>query len=234
MPEIDFSVLHTDTNRLIDLAYVAAVVHHATNNAFSGILMQHEMLREHLPPGNTAVDRALDSLKETCQRAPVLIMKHDEFARSIHNVPVELDLRQLVGDAVSQICQLAGRQVAWQVDLEPVPTIRASRAHVIRLLQHLLFNAVEAIPGPSGTVSVRLTHHANDGLTTLSVRDSGPPVADEFIRMAPQPYFTTKPNHIGIGLTVARSIGREFNAFVNLVPGPGGTCEARLQIQPID
>jgi signal transduction histidine kinase len=76
-----------------------------------------------------------------------------------------------------------------------------------QLLMNLLANARQAIEASGavrGKVTVRLA--ARDGLGCLTVRDNGGGVPDDLLGKIFEPYFSTRPGGIGIGLSMSRQL----------------------------
>ena len=90
----------------------------------------------------------------------------------------------------------------WQLQ-EPAMWVDIDRGQFEQALVNILKNAIEAIDG-EGTVIVRLTSAA--GRTTLAIEDSGPGIASEAQSNMFTPFFSTKPNGQGIGLTLVQEI----------------------------
>ena len=100
------------------------------------------------------------------------------------------------------------------VQIEPGPdaTIHADGDQLDQLLINLLRNAVDASLETGGCVSVGWTRE-NDGVT-VRIRDEGPGLPDTANLFVP--FFTTKPNGSGIGLTLSRQITEAHRGTLNL------------------
>ena len=92
---------------------------------------------------------------------------------------------------------------AWDID-DPFVTIPLDRLQIEQVFLNVLQNAVDAIGG-TGTVAIRLSSH-NGGRPTLRIEDSGPGFGPEAQANLFTPFFSTKPNGQGIGLTLVREI----------------------------
>ena len=81
--------------------------------------------------------------------------------------------------------------------------VDVDRGQFEQALLNILKNAVEAIEG-AGTITVRLS--SATGRTTLAIEDTGPGIAAEAQSNLFTPFFSTKPNGQGIGLTLVQEI----------------------------
>jgi two-component system, NtrC family, nitrogen regulation sensor histidine kinase NtrY len=112
------------------------------------------------------------------------------------------------------------RRVAWRWDLpagvDPVPM---DRAQIEQVLVNVCKNALEAI-GEDGTLTVRLGRRASR--TFAEIEDSGPGIPDDVRPHLFTPFFTTKENGQGIGLTMVREILSQHRFDYSLDSPPGG------------
>ena len=111
---------------------------------------------------------------------------------------------------------------------------------------NLIINAIEAMGGFAGAPRELLitTGPAEPGNVLVAVRDSGPGLAPEAQERLFEAFYTTKPNGLGLGLSICRSIieahGGQLWASANVPRGsifrftvPGHTCNAgRLAAHP--
>jgi two-component system nitrogen regulation sensor histidine kinase NtrY len=90
----------------------------------------------------------------------------------------------------------------------------------------VLRNAIEAI-GENGHITLRLALAA--GRPVLSIADSGEGIADEVLPLLFTPFFSTKRNGRGLGLTLVQEILSQHGFGFSLAPVPGGRgAEFRL------
>jgi signal transduction histidine kinase len=73
---------------------------------------------------------------------------------------------------------------------------------------NLVVNAIEAMSSVSDAVPQLLisTSTAESGGVLVAVRDSGPGLTPSTLERAFDPFYTTKPNGLGMGLSICRSI----------------------------
>jgi signal transduction histidine kinase len=90
----------------------------------------------------------------------------------------------------------------WELD-EPSVHVEIDRGQMEQALLNILKNAIEAIDG-QGTIVVRVTSRA--ARTTLTIEDSGPGMTPEAQSNLFTPFFSTKPQGQGIGLTVVQEV----------------------------
>jgi two-component system nitrogen regulation sensor histidine kinase NtrY len=98
----------------------------------------------------------------------------------------------------------AGAGVTWQWELDrPSVRVDVDRGQMEQALLNVLKNAVEAIEG-EGTITLRVK--SGVGPTTLTIEDTGAGIAAEAQSNLFTPFFSTKPQGEGIGLTLVQEI----------------------------
>jgi nitrogen fixation/metabolism regulation signal transduction histidine kinase len=139
------------------------------------------------------------------------------------------DLPRLVGD-VQFLCkeESARRRITWVTDIERgLPPVALDPIQMEQVLLNILKNAMEAI-GEDGTIAIRLTRDP-DGRCRAMFRDSGRGVPVELREHLFTPFFTSKENGQGIGLTVVREILLAHGCDFALESRPGGPTEFSIR-----
>ena len=139
-------------------------------------------------------------------------------------VPGEIDLGWCAVEAVEQLRMLAqAKRQRLEVVVPPVPlVVWADRDRLIQIVMNLTQNAVKFTPeGGSITVTAK---RENELLASVSVYDTGPGIAHEFLDQIFDPFFRVKqarsgPKGLGLGLSIVRA----------LVELQGGTIVARSE-----
>ena len=111
------------------------------------------------------------------------------------------------------------------------PCVNADMEAVGCALRHILDNSVQAMP-EGGAVTIEASHDAK--LAFLTVTDGGPGLPDGDGEKFSEPFFTTKPRGIGLGLTIARKFVEQQGGAVTAenVPGGGAKVTLSLPLQP--
>jgi two-component system, NtrC family, nitrogen regulation sensor histidine kinase NtrY len=111
------------------------------------------------------------------------------------------------------------RRVAVRVEVrDPLSGIPADRAQMEQVLLNVVKNALEAV-GVDGTVTLRTERRA--GRAVLVVEDSGPGIAPEAKEQLFRPFFSTKENGQGLGLTLVQEILSRHGFEFSLESSPG-------------
>jgi signal transduction histidine kinase len=150
----------------------------------------------------------------TLGRAPQTRTEHVELVALLRNVePLIKPAAQHAG--VSVMLELP----AGTIDLKSDP-------HAIeQIMVNLLLNAIEAVSnGERREVVVRLT--TDNRVALVEVMDSGPGVSPAVRDKLFEPFATTKPDGVGLGLATARDLARSLGGELELrdEAGPTGFC----------
>jgi PAS domain S-box-containing protein len=119
-----------------------------------------------------------------------------------------------VNETIQEVFALARSEiqrngVAFETQLsEQVPLILADRIQLQQVILNLMMNAIEAMSGLSNGPRELLVRSGADGSehAVISVQDSGPGIASENLDHLFKAFYTTKPQGMGMGLAISRSI----------------------------
>ncbi|MBI0375496.1 sensor histidine kinase [Streptomyces albiflaviniger] len=153
--------------------------------------------------------------------------------------PRELSLHQSVSEAVSVLeSEIAKHRVDVTIGGEDV-TVTAEPGDIRTLVLNLVSNAVYWLSTtPDGTerailIETERTREGGSDVVDITVSDSGPGVREEIRELIFDTYFSDKPDGIGLGLSIAGSVVKDFyDGDLWLVsPGPlsGASFRARLR-----
>lgn len=131
-----------------------------------------------------------------------LVRKGEEDRRSVRVNELILEVLRLLHS------DLLGRSTTVETDLTAeLPAVAADPVRLQQVLLNLIMNALEAMqqtPAPSRRILIATA--AADGFVQVSVRDHGIGLPEGDPDKIFSHFFTTKPNGMGMGLTIVRSI----------------------------
>ncbi len=104
-------------------------------------------------------------------------------------------------------------------DSEPdLPAIAGDPTQLRQLLVNLVTNAIDAMAENSGARILTVNAAVRDGSVRISVADTGPGIHPEDADRIFRPLFTTKPNGMGMGLAICRSIVEDHDGRIWVAP----------------
>ncbi len=123
-----------------------------------------------------------------------------------------------VSGALTILAHQAKRTCTLEQRLAAPRALVLVRSHIMQLVVNLVLNAIQAIPGPTGTIRVTTV---DDGATvTLTVEDDGPGVPPDLRRRIFEPYVTTKAAGTGIGLPLVHTFAEMHGGGVAVDDSP--------------
>ena len=137
-----------------------------------------------------------------------------------HVAPI--DLHAIVRDVVAML-RLAGKlgrvEVVLELSDQPVK-LTVNRIRIEQILVNLLTNAVDAIGGAAGTITIAVRTNDDDAICTI--HDTGPGIPHDLQARIFEPFFTTKGDHgTGLGLPVVRDIITSYGGTISVASTPG-------------
>jgi signal transduction histidine kinase len=201
-------------NRVSTMGHLAASIAHEVNQPIAAIVASAQAALRWLdgqPPDLGEAREALGSIVEDGNRAGEVVGR---IRSLINKVPPRdhhpLDMNQAIFDATTLTRnELIKHRIALQIQLEQeLPEVHGDRIQLQQVLLNLIVNAIEAMSavneGPRELLISSASHAADSVL--VAVRDSGPGLTPEGFERAFQAFHTTKPDGMGIGLSICRSI----------------------------
>lgn len=152
---------------------------------------------------------ALERVAEESARAGQFVRRMRDFFRSGAAHMERLDVATLIAAARDQAAdRLARSRIAWRESIEAgLPPLPVDRVQIGAVLGNLLGNAIDALAesGPPRAIEVRARRTGANAIR-IEVRDSGPGVSAEVRERLFQPMSTSKPEGMGLGLVISRTI----------------------------
>ncbi len=118
-----------------------------------------------------------------------------------------------------------------KLDLNDIPNLMLSENDIRQLILNLVRNGLEASNEGNGII-IRTT--TSDRKVILSVHDNGPGIDSSILPKLGAPFFTTKANGTGLGLTICYNIAEKHDATIKVESNSEGTIFSVLFKRPIE
>ena len=225
------------TNKLESLGILAGGIAHDFNNLLTGLLAQLAVTRRRLDPLSRAHEELAEA-ERVALRARHLTHQLLTFASGGTPIKKVLSVSSLVRD----MAQLAasGQNITCELDLpDNLAAIEADEGQVAQVINNLVLNSVQAMPdGGRVLISGRNVRIGSSNAlplepgayVQLTFRDEGPGIPAQVLPRVFDPYFTTRPEGNGLGLTIAYSIVKKHGGHIvaQSPPGQGASLEVFL------
>jgi PAS domain S-box-containing protein len=227
--------------RVASLGEMTASIAHEVNQPLAAVVANgHACLRwlSASPPNvPKAVEAAERIVKDGKDAGEVVRRVRALFKRTgVEKVP--LDLGEVIGEVLRLLDSYPARKhVSLDVVLDPdLPRVFADRVQLQQLVLNLMLNALEALEPVSGRVkqlSVRSTR-AEGQRAVIQISDNGIGLDDSVAAF--EPFVTTKPEGMGLGLAVCRSIvaAHEGTLSAERNDGFGTTFTVTLPVKRVE
>jgi signal transduction histidine kinase len=143
-----------------------------------------------------------------------------------------IDLSALVREMLPLVRrELEDNRVELRLALaDDLPPVEGLRVQLGQIIVNLVVNACEALAHIAGDRRIAISTAAADGHVTLVVQDSGPGLAAGVAARAFEPFVTTKPEGLGVGLAICRSIAERHGGHLRAEPVDGGGLRMTLTL----
>jgi signal transduction histidine kinase len=192
-------------------AELAAALAHELNQPLSAIGTYASACRV-LARSDTERDQLLNALERVAEesaRAGQFVRRMRDFFRTGAAHVERVAPAELVAAACDQVAdRLARSRIACRTRVDPdLPALPVDRVQIGAVLANLLGNAIDSLSaaGPPRTIEVRARSVSRSSVR-IEVRDSGPGVSLEVRDRLFQPMATSKPEGMGLGLAIGRTI----------------------------
>ena len=200
------------TSKVMSVGEMAATLAHELNQPIGSLLNYLNGCLLRLARGPVATDELQGALNEAriqCERAAAIITRIREFVRTREPKMTLLDLGETFSAVLGLLeSELRVHQIEASLQLAPeLPCVRADRVMLEQVVHNLAKNAIEAMRQQGGARRLELSARINgESMVEVVVLDTGPGVAASARDQLFSPFFTTKPDGLGIGLNICRSM----------------------------
>ncbi len=224
-------------DRLAALGQLTAGLAHELRNPMSTMKTSAEMLQRNVEKENAIAREMADYIAQEVDRTNSLITRFLDFARPHHLRLEKGDVHAMLDSAVVRFDrEKSGPSASISVfknyspDVLPIQFDAELMEHVI---SNLLSNAAQASPERGVvTVKTRLAEAESGPTVEISVIDRGSGVDPKNLESIFNPFFTTKPDGVGLGLAIVSKIVNEHGGqiMVESTPGEGSVFRVYLPV----
>jgi two-component system, NtrC family, sensor histidine kinase HydH len=193
------------SERLAALGQLSAGLAHELRNPLGTIRASAEMLRKNIASENAVANELAGFISSEVDRTNSLVTRFLEFAKPLELRLHKADLTEVLDRAVTlfQRSPAAARVSVYKNYSPDIPPFPLDAELMERVIFNLLVNAAEASP-PDGAVTLKT--RPVDGTVEISVIDRGAGIDPKHRESIFNPFFTTKPDGVGLGLAIVSKI----------------------------
>jgi two-component system sensor histidine kinase HydH len=207
-----------EQKQLVHLGEAARTLSHEIKNPLAAIRLRADVLARFLRPGG---EEDLETIRKEVDRLRELTDRVGDFLKNPLGEPRPVELI----DFLRETLPLAGRRVRLEDGAAGV--VRFDRGRLRSVVDNLVSNALQSDPA-GGEVLVRVLQGRTT--VTLSVLDRGEGIARGIRGQVFEPFFTTRLEGSGIGLSITRRFVEAAGGSIALLAREGGGTEARVTL----
>ncbi|MFQ5433546.1 MAG: PAS domain S-box protein [Anaerolineae bacterium] len=223
--------------KLESLGLLAGGIAHDFNNLLTGILAQASLALSKLPQDNDGREH-LQKVVKAAERASDLTYQLLAYAGKGQFQVDVLDLNQVINSYLGLLETAVPKHIQLQLELSHhLPGIEADRGQIQQLVINLIINAAEAIEKDHGRITIRTYSRVLDetddeqfwggdtlpqnAYVCLEVEDNGIGMDEVTMAQIFDPFYSTKTEGRGLGLSATLGIIRAHQGGLQLVSKPG-------------
>jgi two-component system, LuxR family, sensor histidine kinase DctS len=232
------------TARLATVGEMASLLSHELNQPLAAIASyasgslnlldapeasDHEMMRQASDEDKASLRQALGRIAEQADRAGRTIKSVHDFVRRREQSREAVAASALI-DAVLPLVRLQARKSGTRIELDvlqPAPRVVADRTMVEQVLLNLTRNGIQAMETDATPAAARrlllTVRRSGAEWVEFTVVDAGPGIAREVAQRLFTPFFTTRSEGMGLGLSLCRTVIEQHGGALDYTTGADGT-----------
>jgi two-component system sensor kinase FixL len=237
LQELQSELVHV--SRLTAMGEMAQALAHELNQPLSAIANymkgSRRLLEAKADPESAMIREAMEKAAEQSMRAGQIIRRLRDFvARGETERNVE-SLSKLMEEASALALVGAkdrGVRVRFQFD-PAADLVLADKVQIQQVMLNLIRNAIEAMDeAPHRELSI--STRRSDDMAIIEVADTGSGISDDVAAHLFQPFMTSKPQGMGVGLSISRTIVESHGGHIAAEPNPGGGTIFRFSLRAVN
>ena len=236
-----------NTKRSAELAHMSrfsvageltATIAHELNQPLGAILTNTEAAKALLDssaPNLEELREILTDIQRDDQRAGDVIRRVRSLLKKAPFERKDNNLNEIARDTVELLLRLATLR---EIDLGSETVVdelrvKCDRIQLQQVIINLILNAMDAMSAvPRAQRKIAVTTMRIENFAEVAVSDTGPGISTDKVEMVFQPFFTTKPQGMGMGLSIARTIveAHDGQIWAENKTGSGAVFHIRLPL----
>jgi two-component system NtrC family sensor kinase len=241
-------LLHAD--RMAALGSLAARVGHEMNNPLAYVMANLSFAREEITRLRQAIrsgkgegvleefDEVLEALGESREGADRLRLIVQDLHLLVREPPAHrawVNVHQVLEDGLKAVRNDLRHRARVEKDFQLVPLVEADEARLGQVFLNLMLNAVQAMSDREAARNVLrvATRTSPAGEVIVEIEDTGEGMKPEVLVRLFEPFFTTRPSSMGMGMSVSHAIVTSLGGTLRVEsqPGVGTRVTVTLPVQ---
>jgi signal transduction histidine kinase len=228
-----------NAQKLESLGVLAGGIAHEIRNPLSSINISISSIERTCgastglePETKEKFDRILEQMKSAAAKMGLVVQRVMDYSKPFPPRKESVDLNGVIEEAVRlSLSTLRKREIAVLKDLAPdLASCRVDAQMIEQVLVNLITNACQAMEGAEGAKLLEVASSIQNGRIILRVSDSGPGVPPSLRERVFDPFFTTRKDGSGIGLSFSHRIVADHGGSLRVDASRWGGAEFRIEL----
>jgi len=207
-------------DKMGSLGRVAAGIAHEIRNPLTGInsyLYTLKNLSEEYQDNGISKD-IIKEIQSASNKIESVIKRVMDFSKPGHPKFTQINLNEPIQEAVSlSMVTLQKNDITVSLNLsDDLPSCTADPHMVEQVILNLINNAVQAMSSADSLKELEINSSADDKSIIITISDSGPGISEEIRDKIFDPFYTTKTDGSGIGLSLCRRIITDHKGLIRI------------------
>ncbi len=227
-------------NRLMSVDAATAAIAHEISQPLGAITLNSEaalMLLERTPPDLEGTRACLTAMINDTGNANSIVTSVRALFRPTARHKTMTEMNSIVRQVLNMVendLHVYGVSVSTEFQ-DDLPKIVADGTQLQQVILNLVKNAIEAMATGRTTIkTIRLvTTQEENSVVSLSVQDSGPGINPEEAAHVFDPFFSTKPSGMGLGLSISKKIVEDHGGELHLAKTGTNGCTFEVTLPSV-
>jgi len=228
-----------NSQKLESLGVLAGGIAHEIRNPLSSINISISSIERACgrstglePETREKIDLILEQMKSAASKMGMVVRRVLDYSKPFPPRKDAVDLNRVIEEAIRlSLSTLRKREIAVRRDLAAdLGRCRVDAQMIEQVLVNLITNACQAMEGAEGPKFLEIGSAVRDGRIVLRVADSGPGVPPSLREKVFDPFFTTRKDGSGIGLSFSHRIVADHGGELRVGVSRWGGAEFRIEL----
>lgn len=199
-------------------ARLAAQVAHELKNPLGIINNAVYLIKKNANSDVEKIIRNAEIIQQEVMRSDKIISELLDYSSLVEGKVVRVDLNKSIYEFIENNFKYLqiNKQITFIQDND-IPTLFIDKNQLFHVLNHLLINATESCFGQDEIKIKIKTSFDEDEFIELEITDNGTGIPEETIDKIFAPFYTTKPNHVGLGLSIVKNITETYGGKLKII-----------------
>lgn len=220
--------------RLAEAGRVSAVLAHEIRNPLAAIYGSVQVLQARMRPDDEQKE-LMDIILRESQRVSKTLDQFLDYAIPVNSTFTRVRLSDIVAETIKLLA--AGGELDRSIEIQgnfrdSAITVRASAGQMRQLFMNIIKNALKAMAGPGGRLTIDVERTAS-GRAVIDISDTGIGISSEDLEHLFDPFFSRFEGGRGLGMSIVRRIVDDYGGLVEVTSEQGKGTLVRITL-PMD